>query len=120
MLDFDSEGKRTGTYVKEIGGLYSDKQFELRQALIDVNGHMYQYRDVKDILKAKKEDIDYKIEPGSEIEPEIIRFKSGVYLDFSERSFGWNSETNESYNDTIEKKEDYLLNGIRLFDFKKE
>ena len=61
MLDFDSEGKRTGNYVKEIGGLYADKQFELRQALMDVNGHMYQYRDVTDILKATQEDIDYNI-----------------------------------------------------------
>ena len=61
MLQFDSEGNRTGNYVKEIGELYSDKQFELRQDLIDVNGHMYQYRDVTDILKATQEDIDYNI-----------------------------------------------------------
>ncbi|WCO00236.1 hypothetical protein [Psychroserpens ponticola] len=97
--------------------LYKNDLFEIDIWFLKVNQD-YTYSQVIQLLK--KEDIDYKIEPGSEIEPEIIRFKSGVYLDFSEGSFGWNSETNESYNDTIKNKEDYLLNGIRLFDFKKE
>ena len=62
MLEFDSEGKRTGAYVKEIGKLYLEKQFELRQSLIDINGHMYQYRDVSNVLTATQEDIDYNID----------------------------------------------------------
>jgi hypothetical protein len=65
MLDFDSEGNRTGNYVKEIGGLYADKRFELKQEMMDVNGHYYQYRDVTDILKATQEDIDYNIDLAS-------------------------------------------------------
>jgi hypothetical protein len=62
MLEFDSAGKRTGNYVREIGNLYSDKQFELRQALIDINGHMYQYKDISNLLTATQEDIDYNID----------------------------------------------------------
>ena len=62
MLEQDSEGKFKGTYVKEIGELYTQKQFELRQSLIDVNGHYYQYRDVTDLLTATQEDIDYNID----------------------------------------------------------
>ena len=61
MHVFDSDGNRTGSYVKKIGKRYADKQFELRQELFDVNGHMYQYRDVTDLIQASQEDIDYNI-----------------------------------------------------------
>jgi len=62
MHVFDSEGNRTGAYVKEIGSLYTDKQFELHQEQYDINGHRYEYRDVTDLFTASQEDIDYNID----------------------------------------------------------
>ena len=97
--------------------LFENKSFKIDTWFLKVNQD-FTYSQVIDLLN--KEHIDFKIESVNEIEPEIIRFKYGTYLDFSEGSFGWNLETNESYETIIENKEDYLLNGIRLFDLKKK
>ena len=97
--------------------LFENDSFEIDTWFLKVNED-FTYSQVIELLN--KENIDFKIESGNEVEPEIIRFKSGTYFDFSEGSFSWNSETNKTYETIIENKEDYILNGIRLFDLKKK
>ena len=62
MLIYDSEGNRTGQYVKPIGSKYYTLHQELRDATTDSNGVPLQYRDITDLANASQEDIDYNID----------------------------------------------------------
>tara|TARA_R110000796_G_scaffold185_14_gene766 strand:+ start:3576 stop:9521 length:5946 start_codon:yes stop_codon:yes gene_type:complete len=62
MHVFDSEGKRTGLYVKPIGKKYYTLSEKIRLASRDEDGVPLQYRDVSNLADASDEDIAKNIE----------------------------------------------------------
>jgi len=97
--------------------LFKNHYFEIDTWFLKVDLD-YTYKQVIELLD--KEKVKYHTELPGENEPEIIRFGNGTFFDFSEGSSGWDSEKDEWYEIVIEKKEDFLLNGIRIFDLKRE
>lgn len=96
--------------------LFQNDKFEVDTWFLKVD-ESFKYEEVIELLK--KEQVQYQIVIGNKYEPEIIKFASNVYFDFSEGVLSWNIENNNWLETTIEKKEEFLLNGIRIFDLKR-
>lgn len=80
-------------------------------------GRDYTFSDVISVIGMNQ--LRFKIEELYKDGPEVLKFDSGVYFDFSSGSYTWYSETNQVKETFIENQGDYLLNGIRLFDLSK-
>lgn len=62
FLEFDSNGKFNGRYVKKIGSQYSNKQEALRTVLFDNEGLPYQYHDITNLNDATDKQIKENID----------------------------------------------------------
>jgi len=96
---------------------FENKNFKVDNWFLTI-GKDFKFSEVISFMKT--EQIQFKIEEAYKNGPEILKFNSGVYFDFSEGSYTWHAETNKPEEITIENQEDYLLNGIRLFDLNKK
>lgn len=94
---------------------FENKNFKIDSWFLTI-GKDYKFSDVITILET--EVIQFKIEEEYKNGPKVLKLDSGVYFNFSEGSFTWYADTNNSEEITIENQEDYLLNGIGLFEIK--
>ncbi|NOT93268.1 hypothetical protein [Ferruginibacter sp.] len=94
--------------------LFENNNFKIDVWFLEV-GRDFTYKEIKDILN--KEGLEYTEEISYKNGPNILKFKSGVFFDFSSGYIGWGSdeESSETWHQlekTIENLDDYILNGI--------
>jgi hypothetical protein len=97
--------------------LFENEKFKIDIWFLSV-GKDITYKEVKDILN--KEKLEYIEEVPYKNGPDTLKFKSGVYFDFSGGKIGWsgdddNPENWKQFETTIENLDDHTLNGIRHF-----
>jgi hypothetical protein len=62
MMRKDREGKRMGQIVSQVGRVYREKQDKIYSQLTDIEGHVYNYKEINDLDAATQEDIQYNID----------------------------------------------------------
>lgn len=62
MMRKDREGKRMGQIVSQIGRVYREKQDKIYSQLSDIEGHVFNYKEISDLDVATEEDIQYNID----------------------------------------------------------
>ncbi len=94
--------------------LFKNDKFEIDIWFLKVN-YDITYKEVKEILK--RENISFSEE--KYWDNDIIKFESGVFLDFDDRDDIWeiyeDGTTKKDENLIISNKENFVLNGIRYF-----
>ena len=94
--------------------LFKNDKFEIDIWFLKVN-HDITYKEVKEILK--RENISFSEE--KYWDNDIIKFESGVFLDFDDRDDIWeiyeDETTKKDESLIISNKENFVLNGIRYF-----
>ncbi len=95
---------------------FENQKFKVDNWFLQV-GKGFTFREVLSILETQK--IEFEITELYEDGPGIIKFASGVYLDFSGDISGWDIEKDQWLDKVIDDQFEYLLNGIRLFDLNK-
>ncbi|MCH2193139.1 hypothetical protein [Kordia sp.] len=96
--------------------LFENQKFKVDTWFLEVNKD-FTFKEVTEILNNNK--TKFKLEVPYKNEPEIIKFNSNVYFDFSSGFSSWDGKKDEWCEIKINNKEDYILNGIRFFDFNK-
>ncbi|MCR9253626.1 MAG: hypothetical protein NXI20_24635 [bacterium] len=95
---------------------FENQNFKVDNWFLEV-GKDFNFSEVISILANEK--IQFQLGEVYKNGPGVLKFESGVYLDFSESSYSWHADTNEFEEITIDNQEDYLLNGIGIFDLAK-
>ncbi|WP_299626706.1 hypothetical protein [uncultured Tenacibaculum sp.] len=94
--------------------LFKNDKFEIDTWFLKIN-HDITYKEVKEILK--RENISFSEE--KYWDNDIIKFESGVFLDFDDRDDIWeiyeDGTTKKDESLIINNKENFVLNGIRYF-----
>lgn len=90
---------------------FKNNNFKIDPWFLEI-GKEFTFKEVKSILE------DDKIKYTVDLENDIIKFESGVFLDFISgyKGFGGDEESIENWKSidiSIENPEDFILNGIR-------
>jgi len=103
----------SGMDTDEDSFLFKNEKFTIAPWFFKT-GEKITYRIVQEILN--KENIPYTIKEVENSTNRIL-FKSDVYFDFIDEFNYYDKKTDDWLNKKIEHPEDYILNGIRIFDF---
>ena len=103
----DENGNQTGRYVEQIGRAYYDMKDALDEELRDEQGDFIKYKEITDVSKASKEDIEFNKDLYAKrkkrrefLSPEV--YENGTYKD------GPNRRYTKEYKDARAKVKDFI------------